>query len=757
MEDFKKGSSSNWYGDSINANDLYRLLLESAEDAIVIMNSTGIVDCNSSAVKLFRAGSKEELTKLSLMKLSPEEQPNGVNSNSCGLIHIRQAISGYPQRFYWKLQRLDGSLFDAEVTLSKISVEGGMFLHSIIHDVSNYIEIADASQNSEKMYKSIFNNVQDVFYQTDVNGIITLISPSIAHYTNYQPDDLTGLSIKELYSNPYDRDKLWEILNRDGQIVDYEVELRIGEGKTFFVSVNAHLRFDEKGGFIGVEGSLRDITERKSALDIATRQQIMLRTLIDNLPVMIYVKDSNGRKIIANKAEVSFLEKTREEEVIGKTDIELLGVKKGQKSYDQDMDVIQNGTPMYDDETTYVNSQGQVIWLRVTKIPLKEQDGQVVGIVGFSHDITNDVESGRALKESEEKYRTLFASIPDGVYRSTPDGRFVEANPALVKILGYDNLEELMAIDIKKDLYFDIQDRESAILLEMKEEMAIYPLRKKDGTKIWVEDHGWLATDDNGAVLFNEGVLRDVTERYKFQLQLEQFANELKLANETKDKLFSIIAHDLLSPFNAMLGFTELLGNNLEDLSPDDRAELIRRLHTTAKNTYTLLEKLLTWSRSQRGKILVHKEHFQLFSIVGEIRKSLIEVAAAKEISIKNNVVQQFEIFGDPSMINVIVYNLVANAIKFSYKRGIVNISAHKAEKEFIISVSDNGVGMSSDKVEALFSSVLSQSTPGTANEKGTGLGLIICKEFVEKQGGKIWIDSRPGHGSVFSFSLPFH
>ncbi|PKP16954.1 MAG: hypothetical protein CVU06_13725, partial [Bacteroidetes bacterium HGW-Bacteroidetes-22] len=585
---------------------------------------------------MFMAASKNDLLNLSFTKLSPVKQPDGVDSMICGLNYRREAMAGHPQRFYWKHQRLDGSLFDAEVTLNKIIINGKAFLHSIIHDVSAYMKIDKALQNSEKVYRSIFNNVQDIFYQTDVNGIITLISPSISYYTHYQPQDLIGLSVKELYNNPADRDKFWEILRQKGQIDDYEVELRAGQEKTFFVSVNAHLRYDEHGGYIGIEGSLHDITERKSALDNVTRQQIMLRTLIDNLPVMIYVKDSKGRKIIANKAEVAFLEKTREEDVIGKTDLDLMMSSAGQEGYNQDMEVIRTGVSLIDHETIYRHTNGQVQWLRVTKVPLQEPGGNVVGIVGIGHDITHDVESGKALRASEEKYRTLFASIPDGVYRSSPEGRFFDANPALVDILGYANLEELMAVDINKDLYFDIHDRDRAILLEMKEELAIYPLKRKDGEKIWVEDHGWLTTDGDGNVLFHEGVLRDVTERYNFQLQLEQFASDLKVANETKDKLFSIIAHDLLSPFNAMLGFTELLNNNIEDLTPEDSRELINRLHVTAKNTYTLLEKLLTWSRSQRGKIEVQKDMFRLYSVTEEVRKSLFEVAAGKEITIQN-------------------------------------------------------------------------------------------------------------------------
>jgi len=616
--------------------------------------------------------------------------------------------------------------------------------------------IRESLARNEKKYRSYFENVQDVFYQTDMEGQIVEISPSIQRYSNYTREELIGKTLESIYVDPKDRESLLKEIQVKGEVFDYEVKLFNKHHKIFWASANAHFFYDNDGKILGIEGSLRDITERKQVEETLKRERILLRTLIDNLPDTVYIKDAEARKLIANLADVEVTGYNTEAEILYKTDLEIYDPIVGAHGYNEDMRVLKTGKPLLNEESAFPDSKsGNLRWLQTSKIPLFDESGNIIGLVGIGHDVTKRRQIEEALRVSEEKYRTLIESIPDGVYRSTPEGKLLEVNPALVKIFGYDSREDLMSINIKTDLYFDINDRESAILKEKKEEMAIYPLRKKDGSRIWVEDHGWVKTDEQGNILQYEGVLRDVTERVNAGLQLKKYADELKIANDTKDKLFSIIGHDLRSPFTILMGYAGLLSDDYEEYSEEERKDMIKHIKDAAENNFLLLENLLTWSRSQRGQIKVNAVKTDIGNISIEIIGILNPVAAAKNIQLTNKITPGTFAWADTSMVHTILLNLTNNAIKFTNSGGLVIIEAGISGDKIQVSVKDNGVGMAQEEVKNIFRLDATHSTPGTANEKGTGLGLLICKEFAEKLGGTIWVESEPGKGSTFIFTLP--
>ncbi|MCZ4693359.1 sensor histidine kinase [Ancylomarina euxinus] len=231
----------------------------------------------------------------------------------------------------------------------------------------------------------------------------------------------------------------------------------------------------------------------------------------------------------------------------------------------------------------------------------------------------------------------------------------------------------------------------------------------------------------------------------------------LKISNETKDKFFSIISHDLKSPFNSLLGFTDMLVENYDTFDDEERKSIIETLNTSSKNTYQLLENLLTWSRSQRGIIVLVQEEIQIKSFISEIILLCQTAASNKNIQLIENVEDSLIVLADKNMLHTVLQNLISNGVKFTENKGSLIVSAKKSEKEgFIeISVSDTGVGIPKDLIADLFMMNKNVSRLGTEKEKGTGLGLILCKEFVEKQGGEIWIESEVGKGSQFIFNLP--
>ena len=233
--------------------------------------------------------------------------------------------------------------------------------------------------------------------------------------------------------------------------------------------------------------------------------------------------------------------------------------------------------------------------------------------------------------------------------------------------------------------------------------------------------------------------------------------NELTKSNDAKKKMFSIIAHDLKSPFNSLLGFSDLLIENFNNYSDEEKFKIIHILSDTSKNTYNLLENLLTWSRTQINQIECNPVEISVKELYAKIGALLENIAKQKNIALVFSELNEVSIFADKDMVETVFRNLILNAVKFTYTKGTITVS-HKtsSDSNFVeFSVSDTGVGMTDKQLVELFKVGENSSTTGTAKETGTGLGLLICKDFIEQNGGEIWATSEINKGSQFKFTLP--
>lgn len=233
--------------------------------------------------------------------------------------------------------------------------------------------------------------------------------------------------------------------------------------------------------------------------------------------------------------------------------------------------------------------------------------------------------------------------------------------------------------------------------------------------------------------------------------------SELEILNKEKDKFFSIIAHDLRSPFNALIGLSSLLHSSYDNLSDEDRKDFISDLNMASENAYRLLDNLLTWSRIQQGSIVIQRKEENISSLIQECILPLQATAKLKNISIEYSEVEEPIVFMDRFSIKSVILNLISNAIKFSHEGGVINLSTATKGLQTIISISDHGVGMNQEQIDQLFKIDQGYTTLGTNKEKGTGLGLILCQEFIEKNKGQIWVESTEKGGSTFKFSLNTH
>lgn len=265
----------------------------------------------------------------------------------------------------------------------------------------------------------------------------------------------------------------------------------------------------------------------------------------------------------------------------------------------------------------------------------------------------------------------------------------------------------------------------------------------------WIRKSGYFipATADNPD--HATGVLIDITEE-------KYFNQKLRDANLTKDKFFSIIAHDLRSPFTSILGFSRLLNEEYDDFSDDERRMMIKQILTSTESTFQLLDNLLTWARSQLGRTTYLPEPFDIEALIVETLNQSIPQAKIKGITLKASVSDKTKVFADVNMIRTVLRNLISNAIKFSYDGSTITVETTREKDKIKVCITDTGTGIEPKTLKAIFSlDEKVTSTKGTANEKGTGLGLILCKEFVEKNGGTISVESAIGQGSKFCFTIP--
>lgn len=245
-------------------------------------------------------------------------------------------------------------------------------------------------------------------------------------------------------------------------------------------------------------------------------------------------------------------------------------------------------------------------------------------------------------------------------------------------------------------------------------------------------------------------------EKKQIEEQSEKYTEELKRLNITKDKFLSLVSHDLKSPFNSLMGYTEILKSEYKELSDDERELFISSIFESTRYIYNLLNDLLDFSKFYLGLIKIEPREINIKKLVDENKSYLATAAKRKNITLENKIGKDYLILAEEDMINSVLRNLITNAIKFTKENGYIEISAEPVGAKLKISVCDNGIGMDEQTRLNIFDIVSKKSQPGTANEEGTGLGLILTKEFVEKNGGEIFVESTLGKGTTFIFSLPY-
>jgi PAS domain S-box-containing protein len=337
-------------------------------------------------------------------------------------------------------------------------------------------------------------------------------------------------------------------------------------------------------------------------------------------------------------------------------------------------------------------------------------------------------------------------------------GHVLDVNPKFAKIEGR-TMEEMSNIDWMSITHpDDIQEDLDNMVMLNAGKIQGFQMEKRylqhDSSSVWInmtiapiygEDH----TQPRHLCM-----IEDITDRKLTVEVLKKSEEKLRQLNLDKDRFLSILGHDLRSPFNALLGLSELLKENIQEFQIDEIKNMAGDINKTAQNTFNLLEDILTWARAQQGKIPFKPQNLSFADICRGAFEVLKPNADVKNITLHYSTVDHVSVFADADMLKTVLRNLVSNAIKFTNNGGAININAVENPGNITISVSDNGIGIEPDDMTKLFNISEVITTKGTAKETGTGLGLLLCKEFVEKHGGKIRIESEVEKGTTFYFGI---
>jgi PAS domain S-box-containing protein len=475
------------------------------------------------------------------------------------------------------------------------------------------------------------------------------------------------------------------------------------------------------------------------------------KSFINSNSDMIFLKDDQFKHLVANISLAKFYGKTPEE-IIGKTDFDLLPKDSALQCQLSDLRVLQSNSIIVTEET----SKDHIY--ETTKFPVALFDNKI-GIGGIIKDITEPKRMIEELRQSEDRYRDLVENSYDLLCTHDLNGNFLSINNAAVNITGYSK-EEALKMNMRDILLPEYLKIFDAYLIRIKEKghaKGIIEIKTKSGEKrIW-EFNNTLRTSGVAKPIVR-GMVKDVTELKSAENVLKKLNSELTISNAEKDKFFSILAHDLRSPFLGFLGLTQDIVKNAGDISAQDLAQIGRTMFQSADNLYKLLQNLLEWAQLQSGHINLELKNISLTDLINANVETMKDRYEQKGISIFNLVTKPVHAFADKKMINSVLLNLLSNAVKFTKRNGTITINSFPSENEMIgISIQDTGVGISQKIIEILFHVGEKTGRKGTDGELSTGLGLLLCKEFIDKNGGKIWVESKEGVGSTFFFTLRSH
>jgi len=646
-----------------------------------------------------------------------------------------------------------------------------------------------------------FQNKFDVLVHTIPDGLILLKDEQIK-YSNKNFADMLGYSINEITElglceviAPNDLERVLERSKKRlrGETVptQYEIELIHKDNKTIIpvsVSVGVIGSGTEKFQFVIV----RDISDKIEIENKFVRELQLQQYFMDYLPDSIYFKDIDSRFIKANKATLTKMGLSSFDELLGKTDFDIFCDEHAQLAKKDEEEIIKSRTSIINKIEKEIWRDGKVTWASTTKIPLIDENDVVYGTFGITRDIT-ELKKAEDIKDALFKISTAVTSLNninvlyEFIHKSISElmsaenlyialyhqetetvsfPYFVDQvdEPPVERKAGRGLTEYILrsgkAHLINAELDLKLREAgETSLIGEPTQIWLGVPLNVEGKTigAIVVQDYSDSTTysdEEKEILIYVSEQIALAIDKKRNEEKIIQYSEELKETNAAKDKFFSIIAHDLKSPFHGLLGLTRMIVEEYNSMSESEVKSYLKIIKESTESTYKLIENLLEWSRLESGKMKYNPALQNMFMIVEDTRILLNQNARMKNINLRNKLGHQSFIWGDDTMLQSLVQNLISNAIKFTPTNGIIEVTENQFDSYIEYTVSDTGIGIKESDIEKLFRIDMSFSTKGTQQEKGTGLGLVLCKEIVNIHGGEISVQSKISEGTKIIFTL---
>lgn len=624
------------------------------------------------------------------------------------------------------------------------------------------------------------------------DGLYVNINEGFTNILGYTESDSLGRTSLEMniWVRPDDRAWVVKEVMAKGKVTNFETQFLSKSGKIIDGSLSASLM--DLDGVPHLLTVTRDISVHKQAEEALAKEQFLISALMNNLSDHVYFKDLESKFIINNMAHARSFGLSDPKEVIGKSDFDFFTEDAARQAYEDEQSIIRTGKTILKEEKL-TRKDSSDVWFSAMKMPLRNKDGEIIGTFGISRDISirkrNEFENQALLEITQgltttnnldELLHLIHTSLSKVVYAencfialfdknngtfsfpyfidkedSTPSPTsmakscsayvFRSVKPVLLTQALFDQLEaagEVELIGSNSPSWVGIP------LQTPSEVIGVLVLQHYENENVYSEkDVKFLVSIGSQIAL--------AIERRKSEDEINTKNEQLQALNAEKDKFFSIIAHDLRGPLSAFVGATQILTEEIQSMDTAEIREIAMSMKTSASNIYNLLENLLEWSRLKRGGVVFLSEKLKLHDIVLGCVHVLSEPAKKKNIEISQSLDENIEVLADRHMLETVLRNLISNAVKFTRTKGKVQISAGYIKDDRIeVKISDSGIGMDEELLSKLFRINEKTSRNGTDGELSTGLGLLLCREFIEQCGGQIWAESITGEGSIFHFTL---
>ena len=621
----------------------------------------------------------------------------------------------------------------------------------IMSDITEQRLAEEALRESEENYRVITQSSLDIIFIIDKYGKQLFFNESVEKILGYRVDELVGRSFTELVPLEQLPDCLSELKNIFLYNNPFNFKTQIYHKNGYLVDVEICGQLVKLKGENVAQGTISDITGKKRAEEELKRSLNRNQALLGANPDMMFLFNSNC-KIVDFHSESHDQLLVKPDILLGKLLEDILPHEVLVITHQKVEAVLATGNPEY--STYEMEIAGEIRYFESRYVPCGKSE-----VLSIVRDITDQRLAEKALQLTKESYLDIFNSVSEAIFVIDESGTFIDVNKGAEKMYQCSRQELIgkSLSTVAAPLLNDMDEIQSLInsVHETGEPVFFDFWAERINNEIFPKE-----VIVNKGKYFGKDVLivtaRDITEKKQEEEKMKFKNEELLNLNAEKDKFFSIVAHDLRSPFNSFLGLTQIMAEDLQSLSMSQIQNIAMSMSKSANNLYALLENLLAWSRLQRGMTSFDPKSFLLIPKISESIELICEMANRKGIETILNFQEDLVVFADQNMLESTIRNVALNAVKFTNKGGQITISARSVSRNSIeISVKDTGIGMSKEIMDKLFRIDEHISRVGTEGEASTGLGLLLSRDFIEKHGGRIWAESEEGKGSTFYFTFP--